>query len=266
MNRTEPQHGERRCYLRGCRRPECEQANYRYMSRLRLDNARGQHRRIASTQTIAHVERLIANGWNQTQIASAAGLGERTVGQLLQGRAYVYVGTARSILAIHVGPPPYTPRNVDATGSRRRIQALVAIGWPLNQLAPRVGLNVFALGHIANGDLQQVRSTTAALITRHYRQLSRTPGENVRARKMAQKRGWHGPLAWDDIDDPKAQPETEKRREGGPGRREKVDDREVARLTAAGKTAEQIAQELRCHKRTVVRARGRVHPETAQAA
>lgn len=250
-----PQHGERRCYLRGCRLPECETANYRYMSKLRLDVARGQRRLIDATQTITHTERLIANGWTHTQIASAAGVADRTVGELFK-RTTVYTATAQAILSIHIGPPPTPRRNIDATGTRRRVQALVAIGWPVKQLAERVGLNVIALGHIANGDLEQVRATTASTVARHYRHLSCIPGTSVRARNLARKKGWHGPLAWDAIDDPACEPEFDPHADKR-GRPAKVDDARVLHLTDEGLTTEQIAWELGCHERTVIRARNR---------
>lgn len=176
------------------------------MSRFRLDKARGQRRQINATQSITHAERLTANGWTHVQIAEAAGIGPRTVGELF-GRERVHATTARAILSVPIGPPPAPPRNIDATGTRRRLQALAAIGWEFTALAPRFNITLFALRRIANGDMQLVRSTTAADVAREYKELSEKPGGSARARNLARKKEWAPPATWDDIDDPQAHPE-----------------------------------------------------------
>jgi transcriptional regulator with XRE-family HTH domain len=201
----------RACYIRGCRRPECKQADYEYMSRIRLDHHRGQRRRTDARQTRRHIEHLLAANWTQAQIARAAGLSHRTICDVLHGAPIVANRTELAILSIPIGPAPLDGRDVDGTGSMRRIQALVAIGWSLAQLAPRLGFYVTDLGLIANGHRPYVRATTADAIVRGYRQLARTPGPSTRARNDAARKGWHGPAAWDDdtIDDPDAAPDLE---------------------------------------------------------
>ncbi|MFE9064860.1 hypothetical protein [Streptomyces violaceusniger] len=224
--RTLPPHGERRCYLRGCRRPECCKANYQYMTRLRLDTIRGHNRRTPATQSRAHIQQLIALGWSQTQIGDTTRISRRTISEILDGRRTVSNATALAILSTPIGPPP-PPRDTDATGTMRRIRALVAIGWPLAHVAPRIGLYVTALGHIARGNHDTVRATTAEAVAAEYRHLSRIPGPSTRARNYAAAQGWHGPLAWDDIDDPGAQPELD------PDTDHKPDQFENARHVAA---------------------------------
>ena len=239
----------RACYLHGCRLPECRRENYRYMSRLRLDLARGNRRRVEATQTIAHLEQLIALGWTQAQIARATSLGNRTIGILLtQGRETVSKTTALTVLSLPLNPPHEKPRNVDATGTRRRVQALVAIGWPIVQLAPKFGMHATALGHIANGDLPSVRATTAANIAHHYRTLSQIPGPSNRARIIGRRDGWHGPAAWDGaaIDDPDAQPEIEQPDELGLKRNDLAALRreEIQHLAWSGCSNEEILTRL----------------------
>lgn len=199
----------RGCYLRGCRRPECKQADYRYMSALRLDHHRGRRRRTDATQTRVHLERLLAAGWLQVQIARTARLSHRVLTAVLAGQSTVTNATARAILNIPIGPAPGDARDVDATGTVRRVRALVAIGWPLAQLAPRFGLYETALGIIARGERTHVRATTADTIALDYRNLSRLPGPSARARNDAVRKGWPSPAAWDEatIDDPAAQPD-----------------------------------------------------------
>lgn len=236
----------RACYLRGCRQPACKNADYRYMSALRLDHHRGVRRRTDATQTRHHLERLTAAGWSYAQIARTAGIAHRTVGVATTATS-VSTQTARSILNIPIGPPPADTRDVDATGTIRRVRALIAIGWPLAHLAPRFGLYVTALGRITNGQTEHVRATTADTIALDYRHLARLPGPSSRARRHAATRGWHGPAAWDDrtIDDPQASPDVDgpelvlSRDELAALRRE-----EILHLAGYGATPDEIAARL----------------------
>ncbi|WP_436702447.1 hypothetical protein [Nocardioides sp. BYT-33-1] len=96
-----------------------------------------------------------------------------------------------------------------AIGTQRRIQALVAIGWRLEDIAA-------AAGHKRTHETMssvlrkqtRVRAQTAAHIAQVYDRLSGKPGPSSRVRVNARKRGWAPPLAWEgiDIDDPLAQP------------------------------------------------------------
>lgn len=258
----------RACYLRGCRTDACTHANYQYMSALRLDHHRGQRRRIDATRARVHIERLLAADWSQAQIARAAGVSQRTVCGTLGGQPAVSTGTARAILAVPVGPPPADQRDVDATGTVRRVRALIAIGWPLARLAPRFGLYVTALGRIANGQLEQVRATTADTIALDYRYLAAIPGPSRRARNDAVRRGWHGPAAWDErtIDDPATQPETAgaepvlSRDELAALRRE-----EIAHLAGFGIGAQEIAARLGVGVSTVTEVLRRLRTRGAAA-
>jgi len=209
---TPPQHGERRCYLRGCRRDECLHAHYQYMSLLRLDTHRGQARRTNAKHVTQHLHDLIDLGWTQAQIERATGVTHRTLGSIIRAD-FLTVGTdnARRILALPVGPPPDDTQDVDATGTIRRLRALIAIGHTYVSLAPHIGIHKDPLGRIARGERPQVRSATAEATTKAYRQLSRTPGTSTKSRLLASKNGWHGPLAWDEftIDNPNAEPEVD---------------------------------------------------------
>ena len=206
-----PQHGERRCYLRGCRKPECEAANYRYMSRLRLDHVQGRPRRTTPDAAVKHLNALLDLGWTQAQISRASGINHRVLGSLLHG---TYRSTNRSVeervLALAITAPPADDRDTDSTGTIRRVRALIAIGYSGASIAAAVGIHRDALNVIARGDRAAVRVATAQSIARAYRKLSGTAGPSERAKAMAARRGWHGPMAWgDDIDDPSAEPEVD---------------------------------------------------------
>lgn len=99
------------------------------------------------------------------------------------------------------------PRLVDATGTRRRIQALIALGYRHTILAVELGVShdVIRKRSLA----PKVNRDTAEAVAAMYERLSmtcpvgRTHHERVaisRARNLAARRGWAPPLAWDDID------------------------------------------------------------------
>lgn len=98
------------------------------------------------------------------------------------------------------------PLSVDATGTRRRVQALAAIGVPLRQVAATSRVGLGQLADVANGRYARVHLATADAVRRAYRAHAGRPAvDNVTARRAAAKR-WAPPAAWDAIDDPAAQP------------------------------------------------------------
>lgn len=98
--------------------------------------------------------------------------------------------------------------NTDGTGTRRRLRALQAIGWPLQSIAEQLGYtDQGALTPILYRQ-KQIEIGTAQRIATLYDRLSMTPGPSRRVTAIARRRGWPPPLAWDGdtIDDPYAQP------------------------------------------------------------
>ena len=100
---------------------------------------------------------------------------------------------------------------IDATGTKRRIQSLMALGWTSDEIG-------VATGAMSGKHVQQtshkakVRLDTARLIASAYHRLSGTPGRSEITKARAQRFGWPPPLAWDDgtgphgIDNPQATP------------------------------------------------------------
>lgn len=208
MASTPPPHGERARYLRGCRCRDCLNAHYRYMSQYRLDRERGQKRRVDSTQAATRINELLATGWNQAQIATAAGTSRRSISYILSGTSpTISRNTERRILTIHPDQTPPPPGCVDPTGTIRRVRALAAIGYPIAHIADAAGMHRDALTKITRGNFPRVRATTADTIASVYRRLADTPGPSQRARNTAAKQGWAPPGAWDNIDNPAELPE-----------------------------------------------------------
>lgn len=137
------------------------------------------------------------------------------------------------------------------------------MGWTLSALGPHLGFHPRRLTDFLHAD--RVLASTARRIADRYRTVQTwNPGEHgvssrsqSLARNIAAREGWHGPLAWDAIDDPDCEPETGGTTNIHRRRKVTVDPQRVARLTLLGKTNEQIAAELGCHERTVSRARKR---------
>lgn len=257
----------RNCYLHGCRRPECELANYRYAKQLKLEHQRGERRRQDVTEVRAHVQQLLDNGWWMAEIARESGVPRSNLQKILTVSKSTHKDVARAILAVPVVPILRIPLGdrVPALGSMRRLRALAWLGHPWKDVSKHTGITSDRLGVIANNRIDVIRPDEAQAIAAAYRVLSTTPGRMKQIATWARNQDWRGPLAWDAIDDPDAKPETGHVDELAASRKRKVyaDPARVARLTAEGLSAEQIAQRLGCHKRTVVRARSKTQMAVA---
>lgn len=108
-------------------------------------------------------------------------------------------------------------RMTDATGTRRRMQALVALGHTFGRLGPALGMTQAGASHIANSTRNTVRTATADRVTTLYEQWSMTlPPQTTStdrknaayARTVARRNHWAVPLAWEglDMNDPNTEP------------------------------------------------------------
>ena len=162
------------------------------------------------------------------------------------------------------------PLLVDSTGTIRRIQGLVALGWPMHVLGERRGVTGRNLHRLLSQT--RVHRDTAANIAALYDELSMTIGPSARSRYLARNNGWAVPMAWDDdkIDDPAARPSkmvahrpaaideiaVQRASRGERVRLSAAERAEVVRrLTAAGLSAADIADRLGIEKRSVTRLR-----------
>lgn len=99
-------------------------------------------------------------------------------------------------------------------GVRRRLQALAAIGWSANDLAPLLGMSADYVAKIRADERHAlIRRCTFDAVARVYDQLwdrPRTDSDGHRTSTQARGLGYVIPLAWDDdeLDDPDARPHT----------------------------------------------------------
>lgn len=105
------------------------------------------------------------------------------------------------------GPQPRHPM-VDATGTRRRLQALAMVGHGTVIIARRIGglVHPSYLNSARNGDASVVREDVAQALAAVYPQLCEEPPvkNSYGVAELAYERGWAGPdeLAEQDIDQP----------------------------------------------------------------
>lgn len=200
----------------GCRCQECHQANLDYENMRRRKLAYGQWQPFVSAQPVRdHIVALRAAGAGTRRIAHLAGVSLPTINSIVWGskrrglRQKIRTETAEAILAVQTDVTSVSPLGmVDATGTRRRIEALGALGWSLAHLARELGCRQETIRPVAMR--ARVRKETAAAVGALYdRMLWVVPPANqvtTRCRNYAKAQGWAPPLAWDDIDDPGDKP------------------------------------------------------------
>ena len=210
-------HGTRTAYVRDrCRCPGCTAANTAVSNRLRRERAYGRWKPfVDAAPSRAHIASLRAAGIGVDQIAKLAGLSPGHLRGLVypsgNGRPpfpKIRRETAKRILTVPVRASSRAANSrIDATGTRRRLQALVAIGWAPKWLARELDRSPTSLRRSMAG-----RSVTART-ARRVRELSQRlwAAEPPRllaarcrasaaARAYAAEHAWLPPLAWDDID------------------------------------------------------------------
>lgn len=236
-----------------------ESQSYLYFKQWRLDREAGKGpRMVPSKPTRDHIDGLVQAGASQASIARAAGISPEVISKLLrQPRPTVQIGTQTRILAVTLDDVMRRPDRlgfVPAVGARRRIQALLAMGWPHRTITE----HMTGVGQISAVALHQrgkwiARATHDAVVAA-YDALSMTPGPSEVSRRRAARLGYAPPLAWDDetIDDPAAQPNTGAvvRKAGRPG----IDLDEWVRLVRCGENPERAADRCETTVAAVARA------------
>lgn len=99
------------------------------------------------------------------------------------------------------------PRLVPTLGLTRRVHALARCGWSQADLAARIGVTEAAFNKIVHQ--AETRREVVEQVRALYAELAWRAGPNAQARRNAERRGWPGPLDWDDPDDPREVPACE---------------------------------------------------------
>jgi hypothetical protein len=285
------QHGTRAAYVKDrCRCTDCTAANTAASRTATRERIYGRWQPYVDAGPVCeHIAALRAAGIGVERIAHLAGLSVSHIRELAEdGRGdssatrRVRPSTATRILAISINDAHRAPHSrIDATGTRRRLQALIAIGWPTELLAAQLSRRTTSLCRSMTGE--SVTARTAHDVAALYERLWNTSppaatGEQRAAVDAAQAhaagQGWLPPLAWDNLDtDPTPPPAI-----AGASQRNDLDEiaveralagdhityddlttveqqEVVRRLTARGSSIRDIAAQLGTTKRTVSRRR-----------
>lgn len=164
--------------------------------------------RVPSDLAWEVVDDLLHRGWTGLAIATAAGVPRRSIEGAItalntEGRRAAFGPVASAKIVTHGRP---TAGQVGATGARRRLQGLAVQGWDLARLSPLTGLGESTLGAIRSGYTTRVSVRMHDAIEATTDQIGMRVGESVQSRQNAERKGWSGLLAWEDIDNPDEHP------------------------------------------------------------
>lgn len=278
MSRQPRQHGTLAMGAKdrgGCTCSPCAEAVRTYARRNAKMRAAGLVQLVDAGPARDHLTALLRAGLEVHEIEKRSGVHRTAIRCILgefPGRKQserIRPKTEAQLLAVRPVVGKAVPgATVDGTGTRRRLQALMANGWPAKELARRLGAgpNTAAL-QIAKR--ARVRGTTAAAVKRLYAELEHVEGPSHNTRGWARSRGYLPPAFWDTdtIDDPTHEPEAREYDDQGRLVRDlsawRIDEAE--RLHRAGKTAVEIAELLDCTLRQARRALTKARSEEAAA-
>jgi hypothetical protein len=196
-------------YRKPCPCEECRATLLSAKKRYRVRRESGRPGLVDAAPARKRLKQLLKT-MSQQQIKAITGCDDCNLRLILDGtRTQIRRDTLQRILSVKPEPPaPGT--YLDATGTRRRIQALRAIGWSARALAEAAGTGESVIERICDGQ-PTVRGVVAVKIQDAYARLSQTPApagrSATRAKGYATANGWAPPEYWDDddIDDPATQ-------------------------------------------------------------
>lgn len=200
--------GQPRDGIKPCKCEPCKTKRRSYSKTRRILADTGRSLTVPADPVAAHLRMLLAGGNTVQSISRKTGYAYGQITDIITGRQKrLRRSRAEQILTLRPGAP--NTSDVDATGSMRRIQALIAIKHPLLHIAEESGVSLSVLGVVVNGRQRRIERRTADTITAAYKRLSATPGTSTRSAHRAARMGWAPPAAWDgkNIDDPAAFPD-----------------------------------------------------------
>jgi hypothetical protein len=267
--REAPHHRNLTCYTDfNCRRDVCVQRYNDWDRDRRARQAQGTWDNLVDAAPVRdHILQLEKAGVLPNRIAKAAGVPLQSVRDFTNPRARsrryrTAPDTATRILAVTTDAA--TPLYVDPTATHRRIQALLAAGWPLIYIDRRLGYKRERMRKILTEKV--ILGSTEQLIAATYDELGALKPERHgvpkkyarQARRRAAAERWPTPAYWaqypDAIDDLHFTPEYKKLRA-------EIVAEEAAWLMTAGRLdREQAAARLGVSLFTVDRAL-REHPQ-----
>jgi len=221
--REAPHHNTLTCYTKyGCRRPECvERKNAWCRERDRAIREGAWQPRVDATPVRQHIRHLVAEGVTLDAIAASVGVQRDAIVDFTHkrraGRGLRHTTNpelAEKILALT--PEAITSGRVDATGSKRRIQALVAAGWPLLHIGRQFGMHeqrpeqILRYSRVYAATRQQVIDGYASICMLRPERRGVPKDKARQSRERGKANRWPTPDYWADridvIDDPHFEP------------------------------------------------------------
>lgn len=225
MKTTRPHGTNAKYHLEGCRCYPCSSAASDYDISRRRAIAYGRWHPFVDAEPVRqHVRALGEFGIGWMRAARLSDVPRGVVSKLLYGDAQRSLAPskrmrAKNALALLALEPTLdnlgARTRIDATGTRRRLQALVAAGWTQSELARQLGMNRANFAKTIVSITVEVTTVRAAhaLYDQLWNQNPADHGVPRRwadaARAKARADGWAPVGAWDDdrIDDPAAFPD-----------------------------------------------------------
>jgi len=239
-------------YVRGCKCVDCRKENARYAKR----NAILGTDLTDAGRVREHLAMLQESGMGRRRIATLSGVSDTVVGRLLgmdrsKPATRVHPNTAAKLFALRPGQVSDSVK-VPIDGTRIRLRALVAHGWPQAALARRLGVSPANFPPLVSDGTAQVTARRARQVHALYNELVTIPGSSQRAINDARRKGWPRPIDLDDdnIDTPGYEPVRWERstQDTAQVRREEIRD-----LMEMGVPIAQIADRLHITERSIYR-------------
>lgn len=200
-----------------CRCAVCTRASYAYQAKRDKAIGYGTWNPLVDAEPArAHLRMLGRAGIGWQRAAILAGVSNGSVSHLLYGssgrppakRCRRQIAEAVMALRPESATLPDGAK-VDATGTQRRMQAMVVDGWSLSEQARRVGRTVqnYSYSLTARKVTVRVARDVAELHEALLGVVAAGPMA-ARSRRWGRSQGWHPSAAWDDdtINDPEAGP------------------------------------------------------------
>lgn len=209
-------------------------------------------------------ERILAwreAGIGAPRLSELTGVSCRALDQIVNHGKWVSCKTWDALMGLeihHAWKVAADMANVDATGTRRRLQAMAALGHRTDYITARLGIGPTGVAKVLTGTQDRVSAARARAVAALYDELWDKQGSCLRTRRTAARKGWLLPMWWDDdtIDDPAAEPSV-----GGDKRLTSTDL--IAELRGIGVTdpdeiAERAAESLGIQPDSVARQLARI--------
>lgn len=162
---------------------------------------------VPPVKAVEHIGLLRGQGMTLVAIGKAAGFPRvGTLHDILSGKrtAGILATTEARIVAVRLQRTV-----VPALGVQRRVRALAALGYTSRQIAAEAGVEKCVVDRALRSVGATMLHCNAEPLVRAFNRLAMTPAAgplSVRQRNFAKRSRWAPPLAWDDIDNPKAHP------------------------------------------------------------